>query len=80
MMTKQQRESETQKGRIILRSQFDSRSGSWKIVKYSRFGGWKRFGGNWYYSDKQCKDAIAFVCANMSSRGMYIDEANYSAQ
>ena len=47
-MDKLKRNLMVAQGMIILRPQYDQRTNSWKISKYSRNGGWCRFGGNWY--------------------------------
>ena len=57
-MTKFERTKLADEGKTILRPQFDGRKNYWKIAKYSKFGGWKRFGGAWYFSSAQALEKI----------------------
>lgn len=47
----------------ILRPQWDSRKQMWKIVKktYNGSGGWKRFGGNYYFGKEEVESRIDMI-------------------
>lgn len=57
-MTKQERVKLASEGKTILRPQWDQRRNYWKIVKYTQFGGWKRFGGRWYSTSTRALEII----------------------
>ena len=60
-MTKQERTKLVDEGKTILRPQWDQRKNCWKIAKYAKFGGWKRFGGAWYFSSAQALEKIDMI-------------------
>jgi hypothetical protein len=62
-MTKDERTVLADRGLTILRPMFDQRRQCWEIAKYTKFGGWKRFGGAWYFSSDQAMSKIDAIIA-----------------
>jgi len=60
-MNKKQYQELSDRGITIVRSQFDSRRGMWKIVKMS-WGecshGWRRFGAAWHFTQQDADEKI----------------------
>ena len=63
-MTKDERIRLADEGKTILRPQWDERRRRWKIAQYTKFGGWKRFGGSWYFTSQMALDKIDMIINN----------------
>lgn len=71
-MTKDERNRLAEEGKTILRPQYEPRKNYWKISKYTKFGGWKRFGSRWYSSSTQALEMIDRIIG--SEPNVYVKE------
>jgi hypothetical protein len=64
------------KGITILRPGCDPIKG-WKINKLSFSAlshGWKRFGGNWYLTESDCRKSIDRICSLESNKCIRVED------
>ena len=60
-MTKEEKFKLVNSGIIFLRSQWDQKTRTFRIVYLTRSFGWKRLGNSWFFTTLVCEEKISAI-------------------